>query len=141
MRTIIRNLDDKFTFGKFSGCTIAEVLKYSHSYIEWFLQNTDGTYCALSPELLPAIRTMFPTVMITKDMEDSMHQMQNRYEDFSIAESYKNKHCGSFETGNLCECGSYERYCGSYAQDEMGYSDDDIDTIFDGDPSAYWNID
>ena len=28
-----------------------------------------------------------------------------------------------------------------HAQDEMGYSDDDIDTIFDGDPSAYWNID
>lgn len=36
---------------------------------------------------------------------------------------------------------TYERYSGSYAQDEMGYSDDDIDTIFEGDPSAYWNID
>lgn len=36
---------------------------------------------------------------------------------------------------------TYERYAGSYAQDEMGYSDDDIDTIFDGDPNAYWNID
>ncbi|WP_289694863.1 hypothetical protein [uncultured Duncaniella sp.] len=36
---------------------------------------------------------------------------------------------------------TYGRYSGSYAQDEMGYSDDDIDTIFDGDPSAYWNID
>lgn len=36
---------------------------------------------------------------------------------------------------------TYERYNGSYAQDEMGYSDDDIDTIFDGAPSAYWNID
>ena len=23
----------------------------------------------------------------------------------------------------------------------MGYSDEEIDTIFDGDPSAYWNID
>lgn len=34
-----------------------------------------------------------------------------------------------------------DRYGGSYAQDEMGYSDDDIDTIFDGDPDAYWNID
>lgn len=33
------------------------------------------------------------------------------------------------------------RYTGSYAQDEMGYSDNDIDTIFDGDPDAYWNID
>lgn len=32
-------------------------------------------------------------------------------------------------------------YHGSYAQDEMGYSDEDIDTIFDGDPDAYWNID
>ena len=36
---------------------------------------------------------------------------------------------------------TYDRYNGSYAQDEMGYSDDDIDTIFDGDPLAYWNID
>lgn len=35
---------------------------------------------------------------------------------------------------------TFGRYAGSYAQDEMGYSDDDIDTIFDGDPSAYWNI-
>lgn len=33
------------------------------------------------------------------------------------------------------------RYAGSFAQDEMGYSNDDIDTIFDGDPDAYWNID
>lgn len=39
------------------------------------------------------------------------------------------------------ESPTYERYTGLYAQDEMGYSDDDIDTIFDGDPSAYWNID
>ena len=36
---------------------------------------------------------------------------------------------------------TFEKYRGSYAQDELGYSDDDIDTIFDGDPSAYWNID
>lgn len=36
---------------------------------------------------------------------------------------------------------SYGKYAGSYAQDVAGYSDDDIDTIFDGDPSAYWNID
>ena len=28
-----------------------------------------------------------------------------------------------------------------YIELKMGYSDDDIDTIFDGDPSAYWNID
>ena len=36
---------------------------------------------------------------------------------------------------------TYNKYKGSYAQDEMGYSDDDIDTIFDGDPDACWNVD
>ena len=45
------------------------------------------------------------------------------------------------EIAKIQEEDTYERYNGSYAQDEMGYSDDDIDTIFDGDPSAYWNID
>jgi hypothetical protein len=35
----------------------------------------------------------------------------------------------------------YGRYAGSYAQDEMGWSDDDIDTVLDGNPDAYWNID
>lgn len=35
----------------------------------------------------------------------------------------------------------YEEYAGSYAQDVEGYSDEDIDDAFDGDPDAYWNID
>lgn len=32
-------------------------------------------------------------------------------------------------------------YAGTYAHDVEGYSDEEIDTIFDGDPDAYWNID
>lgn len=36
---------------------------------------------------------------------------------------------------------SYGRYAGTWAQDYGGYSDDDIETIFDGEPDAYWNID
>lgn len=32
-------------------------------------------------------------------------------------------------------------YAGSYAHDVMGYSDETIDDVFDGDPEAYWNID
>lgn len=35
----------------------------------------------------------------------------------------------------------YGEYAGSYAQDEMGYSDEDINDVFDGDSDAYWNID
>lgn len=32
-------------------------------------------------------------------------------------------------------------YSGTYAHDVMGYTNDEIDTIFDGEPDAYWNID
>ena len=36
---------------------------------------------------------------------------------------------------------TYGRYNGSYAQDVEGWSDQDIDDVFDGNPDAYWNID
>lgn len=32
-------------------------------------------------------------------------------------------------------------YSGTYVHDVMGYTNDEIDTIFDGEPDAYWNID
>lgn len=32
-------------------------------------------------------------------------------------------------------------YSGTYAYNVAGYSADDIDNIFDGDPEAYWNLD
>lgn len=35
----------------------------------------------------------------------------------------------------------YGEYAGTYAQDYAGYSDDEIDDAFEGDPDAYWNID
>lgn len=36
---------------------------------------------------------------------------------------------------------TFKNYRGSYAQDIEGYSDQDIDDIFEGDPDMYWNID
>lgn len=36
---------------------------------------------------------------------------------------------------------TYYQYRGSYAQDVAGWSDQDIDDAFEGDPDAYWNID
>jgi hypothetical protein len=36
---------------------------------------------------------------------------------------------------------TYDDYNGSYAQDEMGWSDQDINDVFGGDADAYWNID
>ena len=34
-----------------------------------------------------------------------------------------------------------DEFSGSYAHDIEGYTDDEINDAFDGDPEAYWNID
>ena len=36
---------------------------------------------------------------------------------------------------------TYDDYEGAYVQDFMGWSDQDIDDVFEGDPDMYWNID
>ncbi len=48
--------------------------------------------------------------------------------------TYESNHSSGYDRYN----GDYR---GTYAHDVMGYSNSDIDTIFDGDPDAYWNID
>ena len=48
---------------------------------------------------------------------------------------------GNYESLNNYREQTYDEYNGSYAQDVMGYSDQDIEETFDGDPEAYWNID
>lgn len=46
-----------------------------------------------------------------------------------------------YEPEDYFEEPTYNDYNGSYAQDVEGWSDQDIDEVFDGDPDAYWNID
>ena len=61
-----------------------------------------------------------------------------RGENLLIQDEYRRSHHDDYDEGDY---NGYGRYRGSYVQDEMGWSDDDIDTILDGDPDAYWNID
>lgn len=51
------------------------------------------------------------------------------------------KHSKSDSSPDTEEKRTFENYNGTHAQDQEGYSDQDIDDIFGGDPDAYWNID
>ena len=140
LMTYIEHLDDKFRFGKFSGCTFAEVVEFTPGYIVWVLENVSGTMCVFCDSVIEELRQIFPNFEISPSFE----AMRNR----RIAE-FENFEDGDYEEQEIDDYGYYDdndpptygQYAGSYAQDEMGYSDDDIDTIFDGDPDAYWNID
>lgn len=138
--TYIEHINDKFDFGKFSGCTFAEVVQYSPDYINWVVENVSGCRCVFDDPVIDELRLMFPDFEITPDFENWRYQRMDEYEEMCEQEKriYEKDYHDTFDS---YEPRTYGRYSGTYAQDEMGYSDDDIDTVFDGDPSAYWNID
>ena len=138
--TYIEHLDDKFHFGKFSGCTFAEVVEYNPEYISWVVENVRGSMCVFCDSVIEELRLIFPYFEISSSFE-AMRKL--RIAEFENLEDEDNEDQRFDDSGfyDDYEPPTYGRYAGSYAQDEMGYSDDDIDTIFDGDPDAYWNID
>lgn len=135
--TKIEHLDDKFDFGKFKGCTFAEVVEYSPDYIQWVVENVDPEMCIFYDSVIEELRLIFPRFEITSQFEE---MRKTKIEEYEYIKEAAAREESSVETGYY-EYQTYERYSGSYAQNEMGYSDDDIDTIFEGDPDAYWNID
>ena len=136
--TYIEHLDDKFHFGKFTGCTFAEVVEYNPEYISWVLENVSGSMCVFGDSVIEELRLIFPHFEISPSFEAMRNQRIVEFENLED-EDYEEFDNRSFYDD--CESPTYGRYAESYAQDEMAYSDDDIDTIFDGDPDAYWNID
>lgn len=127
------SLADTFNFGKYCGITLADVLDINPSYIVWCVKHCDGIHFLLDDKALSQIKIVFPDFPINSHFEELC---KNR---FSLYDYDTDEYINSRNSNN--DIDSYGQYSGSYAQDEMGYSDDDIDIIFDGDPDAYWNID
>lgn len=122
-----------FQFGKHKGKPLFCILQEDSAYVYWCINNIPEF--TISEEALEQIRGLLPSFIITENFKShigSHYIEENNCDDYETDESYYDRDY---------EPPTYERYNGSYAQDEMGYSDDDIDTIFDGDPLAYWNID
>lgn len=126
------DISSDFQFGKHYGTPLAIIIKQNPSYIYWCINNIPSF--TISPKALEQIRMLFPQFIITSDFSNHIgYILEEHGDDY---DDYDDTSWQPYE-----EEDTYERYNGSYAQDEMGYSDDDIDTIFDGDPLAYWNID
>lgn len=125
------SLESQFTFGRYKGLTLADVMEINSEYLMWCVTSIEGFL--LHDEALEQIRIVYPNFYVSAAFETSRLENLNQY---------YNEENDDYEPNWYPEEEStYDRYSGSYAQDEAGYSDDDIDTIFDGDPSAYWNVD
>lgn len=126
------DIGDTFGFGKHRNQLLCDVIADDPTYLIWCLNNIYNF--GMSELALGQIKLLFPNFPITDTV---MQHIGEEYEFQDISNCVED----SNRPEDYAELRTYERYGGSYAQDEMGYSDDDIDTIFDGDPSAYWNID
>lgn len=135
---IFNTLEDEMEFGKFKGMTWSEILIIHPDYLTWAVENLGDGYFYVTDNALEEIRMMFPSFKMDQSFYRNVEAQRDSFDTYW--EENDNHH--EIENNDFYdEPATYERYGGSYAQDVMGYSDDDIDTIFDGDPLAYWNID
>lgn len=132
------DLDNVFMFGKHQGQLLCDVIADDPTYLYW-CANTISEF-SFDPKVINEIRTLFPDFIIPEvfrkhilTADQFAEEYQEEYEDWDNLEDE------DWDVNQ--EKPTYGRYAGSWAQDVEGYSDDDIDTIFDGDPLAYWNID
>lgn len=136
----INSLNDEFRFGKFNGCTLGEIMMTNPDYVIWAAKNVEGKWCCFTENAIRELNTMFPDFDYDDSFLQAVERQRNEYEKSHYpneAYDYDN----SYNEPSYYEEQTYGRYAGSYAQDEMGYSDEEIDIVFEGDPSAYWNID
>lgn len=127
------HIDDEFDFGKYKGLSLSDVMDINPDYVTWCIMNiSNNQYCEfiITDEAMQELISIYSDFLVTQDLEDA--RKAHLYNDI---DDYEKK------SDNYDEQNTYECYNGTYTQDEMEYSDDDIDIIFDGDPDVYWNLD
>lgn len=135
-------LDDTFNFGRYVNFSIADVLDINPSYVEWCVKYCTGVRFLLYDSVIEQIVFAYPKFI----MDNMFKWYQSRHfvsynSDLQESDDEYDECCEDNEYNEIDEAPSYDKYSGTWAQDEAGFSDDEIDILFDGDPSAYWNID
>lgn len=118
-------LDTEFTFGKYEGKTVKEILEIQPTYLDWCAINLDHFY--ISDEIIAEIKVIKPDFTITEEGKQKLADKYSTWENEQQGDDYDDYDDYS---------PSYEKYGGAY-----GYDDDTIDNAFEGDPENYWNID
>ena len=119
-------LDTEFTFGKYEGKTVKEILEIQTAYLDWCAINLDHFY--ISDEIIAEVKAIIPSFVIS---DEGQSKLTEKYDTW---ESQQQDNDDNDDDDDYSP--SYEKYGGAY-----GYDDDTIDSAFEGDPENYWNID
>ena len=133
-RSTFYSLEDEFKFGKYQGLTLHEVIESYPGYLVWCLENL--SHLQMSSDLIEDIRDNYPHFAGNDLLNQHELYDSDYYED---EEEYYGRNYDRYD--DYYEEEHYEEYAGTYVQDVMGWSDEMIEDVLDGDPDAYWNID
>lgn len=126
------NLDTEFTFGKFAGSTIRQIIHTQPTYLNWCVINLDHFY--ISEEIIEEIKSIKPDFKLS---EEGIQKLKEKHD---ALEKQQEVSCNDYDDYYF-ERDTYSEFAGSYAQDVEGLSDNFINDALDGEPDAYWNID
>ena len=140
-RVYFYNITDKLQFGRHKGQELGDVILDDPTYIYWCI-NTIPNF-GLNKEVIKQVSELYPNYIITEKFKNHVGDIDEFDDLYNFLENddINDEDYEAWNDYSYNEEPTYDKYNGSWAQDEMGYSDDDIDTIFDGEPDAYWNID
>jgi len=116
-------------FGKYNGAILEDIAQSDANYINWCIINLDHFY--LSEETVEILKSDSGFTISAKAIL-ALEQKRLEMLDSSDSNDYD---YDSYDRR------TYDDYNGSYVQDQMGWSDQDINDVFGGDADAYWNID
>lgn len=134
------SLDDTFNFGRYKDLSLADVLDINPSYVNWCIKHCTGVVFRLYDEVIKQIVVAYPLFKMDGLFESRRIYNLNR-QSYYDSINFDDVDYSEFEyNDDWYDTPTFDRYNGFWAQSVEGYSDNDIDTIFDGDPSAYWNI-
>jgi len=106
------NLDTEFTFGKFKGKTVREVLDIQHSYIDWCAINLDHFF--ISDEVKEEIKSIVPNFSISEEAQNKLSEKyetwENEQEDYDAYDSYEDYHDYERDTFDALTDGQYGDY-------------------------------
>lgn len=114
--------------------------KKKHEQLSLFGKNRSCSNTIGDSEILDIAAKIFD--YISTLLTDDVHPHSEILEIFKDMKPFDIPNNFSYERRGSNNYKEYNGdYTGTYAHDVMGYTNDEIDTIFDGDPDAYWNID
>ncbi len=120
------------SFGKHQGKTIEEITLEDPKYIVWCIVNLN--HFMIDHSTVEELKKINPSFNISEEAEEKLASKK-------IEMQENEKEYMDRDDDDWTEHHTYDDYNGSYAQDQMGWSDQDINDVFDGDADAYWNID